>query len=128
GERDRRQQQLAALRKRLRQHPCHGCSDREAHARWAERWWSLTRQTDDLRRQIDSRTGAVARVFDRVTDVLLELGYLRAEGEDLVVEPAGRTLRRIYGERDLLVAECLRTGAWSELDAGGLAAMAAAIV
>ncbi|HEU4849247.1 MAG TPA: DEAD/DEAH box helicase [Terrimesophilobacter sp.] len=128
GDRDRRQQQLTALRKRLRQHPCHGCSDREAHARWAERWWSLKRQTDDLRRQISSRTGAVARVFDRVTDVLLELGYLRVEENDLVVEPAGRTLRRIYGERDLLVAECLRTGAWDELDAGGLAGMATAIV
>lgn len=105
ADRDRRQQQLTALRKRMRQHPCHGCSDREAHARWAERWWSLTRQTEDLRRQINSRTGAVARVFDRVTDVLLELDYLRNAGEDLVVEPAGRTLRRIYGERDLLVAE-----------------------
>jgi ATP-dependent RNA helicase HelY len=70
----------------------------------------------------------VARVFDRVTDVLLELGYLRSDGTELVVEQAGRTLRRIYGERDLLVAECLRTGAWDELDAAGLAAMAAAIV
>ena len=29
-----------------------------------------------LSRQIRSRTGAVAKVFDRVTDVLLELGYL----------------------------------------------------
>jgi len=128
AERDRRQQKLTSLRKRLRQHPCHGCSDREAHARWAERWWSLQRQTDDLRRQIDSRTGAIARVFDRVTDVLLELGYLRESGGELVVEPAGRTLRRIYGERDLLVAESLRTGAWNDLDAAGLAAMAAAIV
>ena len=38
----------------------------------------------------------------------------------------GRILRRIYGERDLLVAECLRRGVWNELDAAGLAAMAAA--
>lgn len=128
AERDRRQQKLASLRKKLRQHPCHSCSDREAHARWAERWWSLTRQTEDLRRQISSRTGAIARVFDRVTDVLLELGYLRKTEDELIVEPAGRTLRRIYGERDLLVAECLRTGAWNDLDAAGLAAMAAALV
>src|SRR5690606_27193161 len=47
---------------------------------------------------------------------------------ELVVAPSGRTLRRIYGERDLLVAECLRTGAWDGLDAAGLAAMAAALV
>ena len=31
----------------------------------------------------------------------------------------GRTLRRIYGERDLLVAECLRRGSWDGLDAAG---------
>ena len=128
AERDRRQQKLASLRTRLRRHPCHSCSDREAHARWAERWWALKRQTDELRRQINSRTGAIARVFDQVTDVLLELGYLRETDGGLVVEQAGRTLRRIYGERDLLVAECLRTGAWNDLDAAGLAGMAAALV
>ena len=38
----------------------------------------------------------------------------------------GRALRRIYGERDLLVAECLRRGVWNDLDAPGLAALAAA--
>jgi ATP-dependent RNA helicase HelY len=129
GERESRQRRLAELRASLRRHPCHGCSDREAHARWAERWWTLSRQTDELRRQITSRTGAVARVFDRVTDVLLELGYLTAAADgELVIAAPGRVLRRIYGERDLLVAECLRTGAWEGLDPAGLAAMAAALV
>ena len=37
----------------------------EAHARWAERWWRLKRETDQLRSQISGRTGAVAQVFDR---------------------------------------------------------------
>lgn len=129
GERERRQHKLTALRKAMRQHPCHGCSDREAHARWSERWWKLKRSADDLRRQIANRTGAISRVFDRVADVLLELGYLTA-GDDgeLTVALSGRTLRRIYGERDLLVAECLRTGAWDDLDPAGLAAMAVALV
>jgi ATP-dependent RNA helicase HelY len=40
----------------------------------------------------------------------------------------GRVLRRIYGERDLLVAECLRREVWTKLDAPALASMAAAIV
>jgi ATP-dependent RNA helicase HelY len=129
AERDKRQNQLATLRKRLKQHPCHTCKDREAHARWAERWWKLKKQTDDLSRQIRTRTGAVARIFDRVTDVLLELGYLiRSETGEVVASVHGRTLRRIYGERDLLVAECLRRGVWKELDPAGLAAMAAALV
>ncbi|MCU1556949.1 MAG: helicase [Microbacteriaceae bacterium] len=129
GERDRRQDQLAVLRKRLKQHPCHTCNDRESHARWAERWWKLKRQTDDLSRQIRNRTGAVAKIFDRVTDVLLELGYLlRSDSGEVTASVHGRTLRRIYGERDLLVAECLRRGVWNELDPAGLAAMAAALV
>ena len=129
AERDRRQNQLAVLRKRLKQHPCHTCNDREAHARWAERWWKLKKQTDDLSRQIRSRTGAVARIFDRVTDVLLELGYLlRSDTGEVTASVHGRTLRRIYGERDLLVAECLRRGVWNDLDPAGLAAMAAALV
>ena len=31
----------------LRAHPCHGCPDREDHARWAERWYKLDRDADD---------------------------------------------------------------------------------
>ena len=132
GERDRRQRQITDLRRRMKQHPCHACAEREAHARWAERWWKLKRDTDQLRSQISGRTGAVAQVFDRVTDVLGELGYVRtpddAEGEALEVTAAGRVLMRIYGERDLLVAECLRRGIWDDLDAAGLAALASCLV
>lgn len=127
GERERRQRQIADLRKRMKQHPCHACAEREAHARWAERWWRLKRETDQLRSQISGRTGAVAQVFDRVTDVLTELGYLTGDGE-LEVTVSGRQLMRIYGERDLLVAECLRRGVWDDLDAPGLAALASSLV
>jgi ATP-dependent RNA helicase HelY len=127
GERDRRQRQIADLRKRMKQHPCHACAEREAHARWAERWWRLKRDTDQLRSQISGRTGAVAQIFDRVTDVLFELGYVAGEGE-LEVTASGRVLMRIYGERDLLVSECLRRGLWDDLDPAGLAALASALV
>ncbi|SFN58122.1 DEAD/DEAH box helicase [Mycetocola miduiensis] len=126
---DRRQRQLVALRKRMRAHPCHGCAEREQHARWAERWFTLKRQTDQLSRQISTRTGAVAKIFDRVTDVLLEYEYLiPGEGGEVELSAAGRTLKRIYGERDLLVAEALRRGVWNDLDPASLAAMASCIV
>lgn len=126
---DRRQRQLVALRKRMRAHPCHGCADREQHARWAERWFTLKRQTDQLSRQIATRTGAVAKIFDRVTDVLLEYEYLLpGDGGEVELSAAGRTLKRIYGERDLLVAEALRRGVWNDLDPASLAAMACCIV
>jgi ATP-dependent RNA helicase HelY len=129
GERERRQQELSELRRRMKAHPCHRCKDREQHARWAERWWRLKKQTDALNAQIRSRTGAVAKVFDRVTEVLLGLGYLKRDEDGAVVStPNGRMLKRIYGERDLLVAECLRHGVWTELDPAGMAAMATALV
>ena len=134
SERDKRQRQLVDLRRRMKQHPCHACPERESHARWAERWWRLKRETDQLTAQIRSRTGAVAKIFDRVSEVLVRLGYLVPVGGgsgktgELKLEAPGRMLRRIYGERDLLVAESLRRGFWDDLDAPSLAAMATTLV
>ncbi|WP_066519013.1 DEAD/DEAH box helicase [Curtobacterium ammoniigenes] len=129
GARQERQAAIAEVRRQLHRHPCHACPDREAHARWAERWYKLQRANEKLVQQIRSRTGAVATTFDRVTEVLLQLGYLRhgADGAVFVAE-GGRRLQRIYGDRDLLVSECLESGVWKDLTAAQLAAMAATIV
>ncbi len=126
--RDARQKQLGGLRRRMQRHPCHSCPDREHHARWAERYWKLRRTIEKMRQQIDTRTGTVARIFDRVVDVLVELDYVRVEEGTASLTPAGRTMRRIYGERDLLVAESLRRGLWKDLDAASLAALACCLV
>ncbi|MEO6532650.1 MAG: DEAD/DEAH box helicase [Pseudolysinimonas sp.] len=128
SDRDRRQRRITELRRRMKAHPCQACSDREAHSRWAERWWRLKRESDQLSSQIRGRTGAVAQVFDRVTDVLLELGYLESTDGVVTVAAPGRSLRRIYGERDLLVAECLRRGTWNDLDAAALAAVVSTLI
>ncbi|MDH6236990.1 DEAD/DEAH box helicase [Cryobacterium sp. CG_9.6] len=129
GERDKRQREIANLRNAMRAHACHHCPEREQHARWAERWWKLSRQTEALSEQISARTGAIARVFDRVSDVLLGYGYLTKNLNGRVeLSDSGRILRRIYAERDLLVAEALRRGLWNDLDPAGLAAMACALV
>ena len=116
--------ELTRLRRQLRSHPCHGCAEREDHARWAERWFRLQRETEGLVRRIEGRTNTIARVFDRVCDLLTELGYLNGE----TVTAAGRQLQRLYAESDLLVAECLRGGIWKDLDAVGLASCASALV
>ena len=127
--RDERQRRIASLRKRMLRHPCHQCPDREHHARWAERYWKLKREIDKTRRQIDTRTGTVARIFDRVVDVLTALEYVAvADDGATTLTPSGRTMRRIYGERDLLVAESLRRGIWKDLDAASLAALACSLV
>ena len=59
-----------------------------------------------------TRTGTVARIFDRVVDVLARARLRRGRPTRArpTLTPAGRTMRRIYGERDLLVAESLRIG------------------
>ncbi|TFV82289.1 DEAD/DEAH box helicase [Microbacterium sp. dk485] len=127
--REKRQRELQSLRKRMQRHPAHSCPDRENHARWAERYWKLKRSTDKLRSQIRSRTGTVARTFDRVVDVLTELQYVVVDDDGTTrLTPAGRTMRRIYGQRDLLVAESLRRGLWSGLDAPAMAAIACSLV
>ncbi|SEO66419.1 DEAD/DEAH box helicase [Actinacidiphila rubida] len=116
--------EIARLRSEIRAHPCHGCDDREDHARWSERYHRLRRDTQGLERRIEGRTNTIARTFDRVCAVLAELGYL--EGD--VVTPEGRRLARLYGELDLLASECLRDGVWDELGPAELAGCASALV
>ena len=103
--------------------------------RWEDRARKLRRQIERGRRQVANRTGTIARTFERVVEELLELGYLDGRvpppghdgASDLEVTAYGELLRRIYGERDLLIAECLRLDLWHGLDARGLAAMCCAL-
>ena len=122
------ERKLAELKVRMKTHPCHLCSHREAHSRWAERWWQLHRETQAILDQIEGRTNLVASTFDKICDLLIELEYLDDSDADLQVTESGKMLARIYGERDLLVAEALRLKIWDRLDAPSLAAMAAALV
>ena len=124
-----RDHRIEDLRRRLRSHPCHGCSDREQHARWAERAWKLEKDTQALRKQIAGRTGSIAATFDRVCAVLTRYEYLSPdESGHLQPTAAGEQLRRLYGERDLLLALCLRDGFLDGLDAPGLAGVMTALV
>lgn len=125
----RREQELAELKRRMRQHPCHGCSDREAHSRWGERWNRLHREIVAVENQIETRTNQVAKTFQRLTLLLVDIGYLvEAPEGDLEVSAAGQRLAKLYGDRDLLVARSIETGAWADLDSASLAALAMAIV
>ena len=131
--RDSAIENLERLRHEMRSHPCHGCPDREEHARVGRKWSRAKAQAERLQRRIENRTGTIARLFDAVCEVLLELGYLepvdRGHPErELRVTGAGKVLARIYAERDLLIAECLRTGVFEGLSAGELAGALSACV
>ena len=116
--------QLASLRVALRRHPVHGCAEREAHLRWAERWHRLRGETDALERRVAGKTSSIARTFDRVCTVLDELGYLAGEQ----VTDAGQSLAQVYSESDLLAVESLRYGLWDDLEPGELAAVVSSLV
>src|SRR5215472_313845 len=114
---------IAELRRRLRRHPCHGCPDRENHARYAERYMRLARETEALERRVAGRSHVIARTFDRVCRVLERLGYL--DGDTVTAD--GRRLAGLYTELDLLAAQCMRQGLWDGLSPAELAACVSAL-
>ncbi|MCF3100760.1 DEAD/DEAH box helicase [Streptomyces roseoverticillatus] len=116
--------EIARLRAAIRAHPCHGCDEREDHARWAERYHRLQRDTRQLERRIEGRTNTIARTFDRICALLTDLDYLHGSE----VTEHGKRLARLYGELDLLASECLRDGVWEGLKPAELAACASALV
>ena len=126
-------EQLLALRAELTAHPCAQCPDLESHLRWVGRWRKSRSELEGVQRRIRGRTSSLARQFDHLADLLVELGYLErvdagTEDEELRPTASGLRLRRLFSDRDLLIAQCLEHGAWADLDPAGLAAVVSAAV
>ena len=124
SKRDRRrrldaEEEIASIRKRMKNHSSHACPDRENHARFSERGHRLQREIDGLTERINSRTNVIARRFDRIQVVLDQLGYI-SNGE---VATPGKMLAKIYGETDLLISESVREGVFNQLSAVDLVAV-----
>jgi ATP-dependent RNA helicase HelY len=120
--------ELAELRTALRSHPCHGCDEREQHARVAEKFYRVLRETRGIERRVATQTNSIGRQFDRVCALLKQLGYLTSDGSELRVSESGQLLAGLYTELDLLAAECIRSGGWTELTPAELAAVVSALV
>ncbi|PRC44054.1 DEAD/DEAH box helicase, partial [Mycobacterium sp. ITM-2017-0098] len=131
--------ELATLRERLRAHRAHSLPDREERARVAERYLRIERDNEEVRAKISAATNSLAQTFDRIVVLLTERGFITVDGVDETatvdgvdetptVTDDGRLLARIYSESDLLVAECLRSGVWDELDAAELAAALSSVL
>jgi ATP-dependent RNA helicase HelY len=118
------EREAAKVDRQAEDHPCHGCPDRPEHERWARRASDLERQVGGADRRIRTRTETLARQFDRVLGVLEELGYVRG----FSILPKGRTLARVYGEGDVLVAEALAEDLLVGLGAPEAAALVSTIV
>ncbi len=120
--------ELASLRAELRRHPCHNSPGLEERVREAERYLRIERDNAQLEKKVAAATNSLARTFDRIVGLLTERGFIEGPAADPHVTDDGRLLARIYSESDLLVAECLRTGAWAELMPAELAAVVSAVL
>ena len=126
-------QRIRDLRKAEHEHPCRNCPDLQQHLKWGHRWARETRELQRVTDRYDSRTGSVARQFDRICDILTGLGYLERHEDaaghiDMTLTEKGSLLRRIYSEHDLELCEALLAGTFDKLDANGLAAVLSSLV
>ena len=120
--------ELSSLRAELRRHPAHASPDLESQIRQAERYLRIERDNAQLEKKVAAATNSLARTFDRIVGLLTERGYIQGPATDPNVTDDGRLLARIYSESDLVVAECLRTGAWADLKPAELAAVVSAVL
>jgi ATP-dependent RNA helicase HelY len=120
--------ELASLRAQLRQHPSHNSPGLEEWIRQAERYLGVERDNAQLEKKVAAATNSLARTFDRIVGLLTEREFIEGPATDPHVTDDGRLLARIYSESDLLVAECLRSGAWAGLKPEELAAVVSAVL
>lgn len=118
------EEQIADLRREAKHHPCHQCPDREAHSRTLEKAARLGRESNGLRSRMDSRTNVIPRTFDRVSEVLSELGYLHQHK----LTAKGEALTKVYAESDLLLAEILNSHLFEELSAPDIVGVLSSLV
>ena len=118
------EEKIADARKALRNHSCHGCSDRETHARIAERADRLRRENSGLSARVANRTHVIARRFDLIKVMLEKFGYLNND----VITANGKLLSKIYGETDILIAEMIRREAFGQLTAAELVSIVSVFV
>jgi ATP-dependent RNA helicase HelY len=118
------EREATKLDDRAARHPCHSCPERAKHERWARRVDEREASLSSTERRIRVRTETLARQFDRVLSVLRALGYV----DGWSVTTKGRSLSRIYGEGDILVAEALARGLFDDLEPAEVAALLSSVV
>jgi ATP-dependent RNA helicase HelY len=99
-----------------------GCPDHGRHVAAARAARRLERRAERIERRLKTRPGGLVPRFRAIVGILERKGY--ADGWRLT--EAGRRLRFIYNELDLLLAEALEHGLLEGLDAAETAAFVSA--
>lgn len=118
------EEEISEHRRILKSHPSHQCPDRESHARNFEKAARLEKESRGLTNRMESRTNVIPRTFDRVSEVLTELSYLKGDS----LTPQGELLTKIYAESDLLLAELLNSKVLNEIGAPELVGVLSSLI
>jgi ATP-dependent RNA helicase HelY len=110
---------VSELQAEVNAHPLHGAPGADAALRAAWQADRIERDVARLQRKVTSRNESLARQFDRVLSVLEAWGYV----DGWALTDAGKLLARLNTEGDLVLAEALREGHLSGVDAAELAAL-----
>lgn len=116
--------EVKALRRAVARHPVAACPEVGRHIHFAERATRLEKEVSGVDRQVARRTATLARRFDRVVDVLEDLGYV----SEWSLTDKGERLARVYNESDLLVVEMLDRDLLAGLEPPELAAVCSSLV
>ncbi|BDR53018.1 helicase [Bombiscardovia nodaiensis] len=131
---------IAQVKEEEQTHPCRQCPHLQDHLKWMRRWLRERHELELIEDRYTSRTGSVARQFDRICQILQRLGYLRqvesqSSLQDLVswrkdfrLTQSGQLLRRIYSEQDLVLAQTLKSGVLDHLSPQELAGAVTGLV
>lgn len=102
-------------------HPVLACPDLEDHLRAAH---TVVKNERKLAKSAGVSSGALVGEFRSILGVLTKRGYV--DGWKLT--ESGERLRRVYGNRDLLISEAIRVGLFDNLASADLAAAVSACV
>ena len=124
--------QIAQLKEQEANHPAKRSADFKTLMKWGHRWVRETKELERLEYRYESRTSSVARQFDRICHSLEVLGYLETADEnghiDYRLTEYGQLLRRLYTERDLVLAQAITHGIFDDLNAPELAAVMSSLL
>jgi ATP-dependent RNA helicase HelY len=115
------------LRATIREHPVHADPSLSELEQWAYRTDDLRMDTNKMAAHVRRRTGSLVVTFDQIVTMLAQMGYL-SNDPDPIPTADGMRLARVYGETDLLLAECIRAGVLDDLAPADLAAVASIFV